>query len=322
MKKLTSKDVKVPASVPKTKEKEYVKNFLDLTHGTGNLMIFAGDQKIEHLNDDFYGMADTGPIALDDADPEHLFKIANAGIISCLAVQPGLAASYGKDYPKVNLLIKMNSKSPLVKSEQKDPLSGSLIGFEKILNLKKQLPNIKAIGYTIYLGSEFENEMLAEASRLIFNAHEAGLLAVLWIYPRGKAVKDEKDAHLIAGACGIACCLGADFVKVNYPKKEGERSEEIFKEAVMAAGRTGVVCAGGSSTDARKFLEKLYSQINVSGARGNATGRNIHQKPLDEAVRMCDAIAAITFAGEDVDMAMKVYESGKSSAGLKKLAKD
>lgn len=41
------------------------------------------------------------------------------------------------------------------------------------------------------------------------------LSAVLWMYPRGKAVKDEKEPRLIARATGVAACLGSDFVKVN-----------------------------------------------------------------------------------------------------------
>ncbi|MDD2638102.1 MAG: aldolase, partial [Methanothrix sp.] len=135
-----------------------------------------------------------------------------------------------------------------------------------------------------------------------------GLVTVLWIYPRGKAVKDEKEPHLIAGATGVAAALGSDFVKVNYPKKEGERSEEIFKEAVAAAGRTKVVCAGGASRDPKSFLQQLFDQIHVSGAAGNATGRNIHQKDLDEAARMCDAISAITLDDATVEEALRIYE--------------
>jgi DhnA family fructose-bisphosphate aldolase class Ia len=45
----------------------------------------------------------------------------------------------------------------------------------------------------------------------------------------------------------------------------------------------------------------------VSEASGNATGRNIHQKSLKEAVRMCNAIYAITVDGETVNEAMKIY---------------
>jgi DhnA family fructose-bisphosphate aldolase class Ia len=166
---------------------------------------------------------------------------------------------------------------------------------------------ILAVGYTVYLGSEYESEMLHQAARIVFNAHQHGLITVLWIYPRGKAVADEKDPHLIAGATGVAACLGSDFVKVNYPKKEGYESKEIFEEAVTAAGRTKVVCAGGSSDDVEVFLKRLHDQIHVSGASGNATGRNIHQKSLKEAIRMCNAIYAITVDGETVNEAMKIY---------------
>lgn len=269
-------------------------------------MLFAGDQKIEHLNDDFYDGHDK--ISAEDGDPEHLFKIAGGSPISCLAVQPGLAAKYGLDYPSVPLLIKMNSKTHLVSKEQSDPLSQATATIDQILELKANGLNILAIGYTLYLGSEYEDQMLAEAARIIYNAHKNGLITVLWIYPRGKAVADEKDSHLIAGATGVACTLGSDFVKVNYPKKEGQKSEEIFKEAVQAAGRTGVICAGGSSTDPKEFLDRLNKQITVSGAVGNATGRNIHQKPLAEAINFCKAIASVTFANTDVETAYKIYQ--------------
>ena len=77
----------------------------------------------------------------------------------------------------------------------------------------------------------------------------------------------------------------------------------------MAAGRTRVVCAGGSSVDAESFFKRLYDQIHVSGAAGNATGRNIHQKSLEEAVRMCNAVYAITVEGAGVKEALEVYDS-------------
>ena len=67
------------------------------------------------------------------------------------------------------------------------------------------------------------------------------------------------------------------------------------------------MCAGGSSDDPKAFLERLHDQIHVSGASGNATGRNIHQKPLEEAVRMCNAIYAITVDGASVAEAVKIY---------------
>ncbi|MBE9502588.1 MAG: aldolase, partial [Proteobacteria bacterium] len=84
---------------------------------------------------------------------------------------------------------------------------------------------------------------------------------------------------------------------------------EIFKEAVLAAGRTKVVCAGGSSDDVEIFLKRLHDQIHISGAAGNATGRNIHQKSDEEAIRMCNAIYAITVDGESLEDALKIYHS-------------
>ena len=141
------------------------------------------------------------------------------------------------------------------------------------------------------------------------DAHFHGLVTVLWIYPRGKAVKDEKDPHFIAGAAGVAACLVSDFVKVNAPKKDGKSGAELLQEAVQAAGRTKVVCAGGSSTSEEKFLSELYDQIHVGGASGNATGRNIHQKPLDEAVKFCNAIYAITVENKSVEEALAILKA-------------
>jgi len=195
-----------------------------------------------------------------------------------------------------------------LKTSQSDPFSNQWLDVQQVINFRDNSGlKILAVGYTVYLGSEYESEMLHQAAHIVSDAHQHGLISVLWIYPRGKAVTDEKDPHLIAGATGVAACLGSDFVKVNYPKKEGCESKEIFKEAIMAAGRTKVVCAGGSSDDVEVFLKRLHDQIHVSGASGNATGINIHQKSLKEAVRMCNAIYAITVEGKTINDAMNIY---------------
>lgn len=306
-------DVKIPLDVPPAKRSDYLENFNLMTRGTGRLMLFAGDQKVEHMNKDFVGQYELGQIPADDADPEHMFRIASRGTIGVFATQIGMVARYGADYPGGPYLVKLNSKTNLVKTATMDPFSNLWLDVDRVAQFREDSGlKIPAVGYTIYLGSTYEPQMLQQAARLVSDAHRHGLLTVLWIYPRGKDVADEKDPHLIAGACGVALTLGSDFVKVNYPKAEGQDSAEIFKEAVAAAGRTHVVAAGGSSTDATTFLQRLHDQIHVSGAIGNATGRNIHQKPLDEAVRMCDAISAITLADMSVDEAVQVYEGNKS----------
>lgn len=302
---INKEDVIVPLDVPKAMRETYVDNYMEMTRGTGRLMLFAGDQKVEHLNDDFYGEG----VPEDDADPEHLFRIASQAKIGVFASQLGLIARYGMDYRDVPYLVKVNSKTNIVETAQADPFSNLWYDVDQVVEFKENSGlKILGVGYTIYLGSEFEAEMLVQAAQVIYDAHQHGMLSVLWIYPRGEAIKDEKDPHLIAGATGAGACLGTDFVKVNYPKKEGAKSAEIFKEAIRAAGRTRVVCAGGTSDEAAAFLKKLYDQIHISGAQGNATGRNIHQKPLDEAVRMCNAVYALTVEDASVEDALKIYK--------------
>ncbi len=304
MLKITRDQVKVPADVMPESREEYIDNYLKATRGTGRLMLFACDQKVEHLNKDFSGEGSD----LADSEPEHLFRIGREGVCGVLAGQRGLIAQYAADYPEINYLVKMNSKTNIVPGSQDDPYSPQLYDLESVLAMREAGVNVVGLGYTIYLGSEYESTMMAEAGELIAQAHANGLLVVLWIYPRGKAVKAEKDPALIAGAAGVAVCLGADFVKVNPPKPEdGTAPAEALKIATKAAGRTGLVCAGGSTVDAETFLTQLYDQIHVGGACGNATGRNIHQRSLDEAVRLTKAISAITLADYSVADALAVF---------------
>lgn len=305
---ITRDQVRVPVDVAAESRETYIDNYLKATQNTGRLMLFACDQKIEHLNDDFWGEG----IDVADADPEHLFRIGSQGVCGVLAGQRGLIAQYAADYPDINYLVKVNSKSHLIKTSQDDPYSPQLYSFESIMELVNNGVNVVGVGYTIYLGSEYESQMLAEAGELIAQAHEAGLVVVLWMYPRGKAVANEKDAHLIAGAAGVALCLGADFVKVNPPKgDESGSSVDKLKEAALASGRTGLVCAGGSTVAADAFLQQLWDQIHVGGACGNATGRNIHQRSLDEAVRLTKAISAITLADATAEEALAVFNGEK-----------
>ena len=308
MPQITREDVRVPADVMPEAVELYLDNYMAATRGTGRLMLFACDQKIEHLNKDFHGEG----IDPADGDPEHLFQIGDQGTIGVLAGQRGLIAQYARDYPNINYLVKMNSKTNLVGTKQEDPYSPQLYDLDAVLAMKEAGVNIVGLGYTIYLGSEYEATMMAEAGELIAQAHANGLIVVLWIYPRGKAVTAEKDPDLIAGAAGVALCLGADFVKVNPPKPEdGRTPAEALKVASTAAGRTGLVCAGGSTVDAETFLTQLYDQIHVGGADGNATGRNIHQRSLDEAVRLTKAISAITLADWAVADALAVFAGEK-----------
>lgn len=297
----------IPSDVPYGLHDAFEKNYFEMTHGSGHLMLFAGDQKVEHLNKDFHGNG----IPPEAADPEHLFRIARKARIGVFATQVGMIARYGIDYPEVPYLAKLNSKTNLVKAADQDPVSRQWLEVSQVVKLAQESDlKILAVGYTVYLGSRLEAEMLHEAAQLVFNAHQHGLVTVLWMYPRGEAVVDERDPELIAGATGVGAALGSDFAKVNPPEEEGYSSAELLKEAVMAAGRTKVICAGGSSVDPAEFLQNLYDQIHIGGAAGSATGRNIYQKPFSEAVRMCNAITAITVDGASAEQALRIYRGG------------
>ncbi len=308
--------IHIPASVPKNKEREYRKNFQLATRGTGKLMMFAGDQKVEHLNNDFVGPG----IPAEVADPEHYFRIASKAKIGVFATQIGLMAHYGRDYPNIPYLIKINSKTNLLSQKQRDPMSERWLHMQEIMEFKKQSKlNIVGVGYTIYLGSSFEADMFGQAARIIQKAHQEGMISVIWIYTRGRSVKpeDEKNIHLIAGAAGVAVCLGADFVKLTYPyDMHNKKVANNYKEVATAAGRTGVICIGGKKQTCKSFLSCLYDQIHISGTRGVAIGRNIYQRKLDEAIRMANAISAITLYNYSSKDAYDIF-TGKKELKVK-----
>jgi len=283
----------IPLGVPKEKEKEYLKNYNLATRNTGNLFMFACDQKVEHLNDDFTGHG----VSAEMSDPEHFFKIAAKARIGVMATQLGMLSLYARDYPQISYLVKVNSKTNILTTKHKDPLSDIWIHLDEIIKFKKQSKlNIVGVGYTIYLGSWYESEMFNQAAHLIYQAHQAGLITVLWMYPRGKAVKDETDIHLIAGGAGVACCLGSDFVKVNYPYgKNSLATAKKFKEVVNAAGRSKVICVGGPKSEPKKFLKEVYLQKTVAGTCGSAIGRNIYQNSFEDAVKIANHVADIIF---------------------------
>jgi fructose-bisphosphate aldolase/6-deoxy-5-ketofructose 1-phosphate synthase len=300
-------DVHVPLDVSPGMRETYINNYRILTSNTDRVMLMAGDQKVEHLNDDFVG-PDVSP---EDANPEHLFRIADKARVGVFAAHLGLIARYGTDYPDIPYLVKLNGKTNLVKIDQQDPVSRQWQSMEQLARFREQSGlKIVGVGYTIYPGSKFEQEMLREATRIIFEAHQMGLVTILWVYPRGQAVSNELDPHLIAGVIGMAACLGTDFVKVNYPMAKEGNLPERFKEAIQAAGRTKVICAGGKEAKAEEFLARLHDQIHISGAAGNATGRNIHQLPLEEAIRFCNAIYAVSVENKSVAEALTIYREG------------
>jgi fructose-bisphosphate aldolase/6-deoxy-5-ketofructose 1-phosphate synthase len=289
---MLTKDILVPLDVPKKAKQQYTKNYFELTQGSGNLFLLAGDQKVEHLNDDFYG---TG-IHEDDNDPEHLFRIADQGFVGALATQLGLIARHGGEFRDVRYVVKLNSKTNAIPASEKDPESAELATVADVVNFQRETKlKILGVGYTIYIGSVYEKKELEAAARVVREAHANGLVAILWAYPRGKAIQKKNDPHLIAGAAGVAATLGADFAKVDAPD-----NMDNLKEALRAAGKTKVICAGGTSKETKEYLAQLDAQMKA-GAWGTATGRNIHQRGLPEAVKLCHAIRALVLDRKPIE---------------------
>jgi len=292
----------VPADVPRSMRNLFMHNYDTITRSTGRLFLFACDQKIEHMNDDF-----SAPSAhSDSADPEHLFRIAHHGRIGAMATQLGLIARYGAQYTQVPYIVKLTAKTNLIPPIQQDPISILLNDVQEVLLFKKESGLcIAGVGLTVYPGSEQEHIMLKQAANTIFAAHQQGLVALLWIYPRGTAITNEADPHLIAGAVGIADALGADFVKINIPTAlEKDNHVPYLTQIIHAAGNTRVICSGGAKIDTTLFLRRLYQQLHSGGAHGCAAGRNIFQRSLSEAIALTHAISALVFDNATLEHAL------------------
>jgi DhnA family fructose-bisphosphate aldolase class Ia len=298
----------VPADVPEKKRDMFIKNYTAITRNTGRLFLFSCDHKIEHLNKDFYGPQ----INAQAIHPEHLFRIAAQGNVGAMATHLGLIARYASQYPSVYYIAKLNAQTNLIPLEQQDPNSALLWTVDDAINLchNNNAIKIAGIGITVYLGSEKQEEQLAQAAATIAHAHSEGLVAIVWMYPRGTAITDETDPQLIAGATGVAVSLGADFVKIKPPAATDiSTSVQNLKIACAAAGNTKVICSGGEQIKPQEYLEQIYNQIHEGDAAGTATGRNIFQYSLQESIALTHAIAGIVYDNMDLKTSISLLSS-------------
>lgn len=226
----------------------------------GKAFILAYDQGMEH-----------GPVDFTDenVDPKDIIALANKLKVTGFAVQKGIAEKY-RDEIKVPLIIKLNGKTNMLKGE---PVSKQLCSIKEAIKLKAA-----AVGYTIYLGSEHEPEMMQEFARIEEEAHAKGIPVILWAYPRGKSIEGRNKDELMAYAARTALELGADMVKLSYTG-----NKEALQWTVKSAGRTKVVIAGGSKLP-EKELYKEVKELMDAGVCGIAIGRNVWQQKEQEKV--------------------------------------
>ncbi len=233
----------------------------------GKALFLAYDQGLEH-----------GPTDFDDknVNPDYIIEISKKGGYTGVVFQKGIAEKYNKEIKKskIPLIVKLNGKTNLFKGE---PISRQLCTVDEAVKL-----GAKAVGYTIYIGSDYEDEMLQEFENIQRQAHAKNIPVITWIYPRGKSVKGKSEKELMAYACRVGLEIGADIIKIQYNGNPND-----LKWAVKSAGKTKVVIAGGVKKGETELLKQIKEIIN-SGAIGLAIGRNVWQnkKPLEITKKM------------------------------------
>ena len=235
----------------------------------GRSMLLAYDQGLEH-----------GPSTDFDernVDPAFIMETAAKGRFNGVIFQKGVAERFYDG--RVPLIVKVNGKTSLPKGE---PISRQVCTVEQALSL-----GAKAVGYTIYLGSGFESEMLAEFGRVQERAHEKGIAAIAWIYPRGVAVQNDTSKEIVAYAARTGLELGADAVKIKYT---GDPAS--FSWAVKSAAGVKVFMSGGPKAPTDDDFLKQVKGVMDAGGTGLAVGRNVWQNkdPLAMAEKLRQVI--------------------------------
>ena len=226
----------------------------------GRGLFLAYDQGFEHGPDDFSG---------ENADPAFIMKLADSGHFNGVICHRGIAEEYAPERT-VPLVLKLNGKTSLPEG---DPVSKAVATVADAVKL-----GADAVGYTVYVGSRHEAEMLTEFGKILDEAHAAGLPVFGWMYPRGESVPDSHDPKAIAYAARVGLELGADVLKLYYPG-----SEDGVAELVKLAGRSKVVIAGGTKADPAEFAAQIKAVL-AAGAAGLAVGRNVWQADDPEVV--------------------------------------
>ena len=248
----------------------------------GKVLILAYDHGLEH-----------GPVDFEDvpesANPERVFNVARHPAVTTLAVQKGIAEAYYPSYEdEVNLLAKLNGTSNLWMGEPDSAVNWSVDYAAEV--------GADAVGFTLYGGSNSEIEMAEEFCDAHEAAREHDLPVVMWAYPRGQGLKNDKKPGTIAYAARQALELGADVAKVKYPG-----SKDAMEEVVEMAGKTKVIMSGGSKTSDREFLESVKAVIDAGGA-GLAVGRNVFQR--ENPTQILDALEQVIYEEASVDTAL------------------
>lgn len=280
---------------------------------TGYLSILPVDQGIEHSAGASFAQ---NPLYFD---PENIIKLAIEGGCNSVATTLGALGSVARKYAhKIPLILKINHNELLTYPNKHDQTLFASVNQAYDMGCK-------AVGATIYFGSDESMRQLQEVSHAFELAHELGMATILWCYLRNSGFQKEKDYHTAADLTGQANHLGvtikADIIKQKLPTcnggfkdlKFGKQTEKMYDQLcsphpidltryqVMNCymGRIGLINSGGPSGDNDLFDAVETAVINkLAGGMGLISGRKAFQKSMQEGVKILNLIQDVYLCKE------------------------
>lgn len=290
-----------------------------LGHGrlanTGYLSILPVDQDIEHTAGASFA---PNPIYFD---PENIVKLAIEGGCNAVASSFGNLGTIARKYAhKIPFLVKLNHNELLTY-----PNSFNQVMFGTV----KEAWNMgaAAVGATIYFGSQQSRDQLVKVAEAFEEAHELGMVTVLWCYLRNENfIKDGVNYHSAADLTGQADRLGvtikADIVKQKLPSCNGgfpklsfgKYDTRMYTElssphpidlcryqvANGYMGRIGLINSGGESHGASDLHDAIRTAVinKRAGGMGLICGRKAFQRPLKEGIKLLNSIQDVYLCPE------------------------
>ncbi len=280
--------------------------------GTGYMSILPVDQGIEHSAGASFA---PNPIYFD---PEKIVELAIEGGCNAVASTYGVLGSVARKYAhKIPFVVKINHNELLTYPNTFDQIMFGTI--EDAWNM-----GAKAVGATIYFGSDESSRQIIEVAEAFEYARELGMATILWCYTRNSAFKiDGKDYHTSADLTGQANHLGAtiqaDIIKQKMPdcnggfkalnsgdSSYGKLNEKMYTElssehpidltryqvANNYMGRAGLINSGGASSGESDLADAVRTAVinKRAGGTGLISGRKAFQKPMNEGVNILQAI--------------------------------
>jgi fructose-bisphosphate aldolase, class I len=272
--------------------------------GTGKLVILPVDQGFEH------GPARSFAVNPAGYNPIYHFQLAIEAGCNAYAAPLGFLEAGAREFAgDIPLILKLNSKD--LTADETDPLSARTGTIDDALRL-----GCSAVGFTIYPGSAHRLEMYEQLAEFAHEAKQAGLVVIVWSYPRGTSLSKEGETALdVDGyAAHLACQLGAHIVKIKLPTDHLEQpaakkvyeAENIPRQTLADRVRHCVQCAfdgrrilifsGGPSESDAKLLDCIRA-IRDGGGFGSIIGRNSFQRPQKDGLQLLRTIMDIYAGG-------------------------